>query len=61
MYVATRSIPLVSVSKSLVKKRNVWRFAALVTPDEPAALDLQPPSATNTVDDEHCLTATVRD
>jgi hypothetical protein len=34
---------------------------ALVTPDEPASLDLQPPSATNTVDDEHCLTATVRD
>lgn len=32
-----------------------------VTPGEPATLDLQPPAATNVVDDQHCVTATVRD
>ena len=34
---------------------------ALVTPGPPASLDLQPPTDTNTVDDQHCVTATVRD
>ena len=32
-----------------------------VTPAEPATLDLQPATATNTVDDQHCVTATVAD
>jgi hypothetical protein len=32
-----------------------------VTPAEPATLDLQPATATNTVDDQHCVTATVQD
>jgi Bacterial Ig-like domain (group 1) len=32
-----------------------------VTPGDPATLDLQPASATNTVDDQHCVTATVLD
>ncbi|HZB23348.1 MAG TPA: Ig-like domain-containing protein, partial [Gaiellaceae bacterium] len=32
-----------------------------VTPGPPATLDLTPPSATNTVDEEHCVTATVED
>jgi hypothetical protein len=32
-----------------------------VTPGEPATLDLQPETATNVVDQEHCVTATVRD
>ena len=32
-----------------------------VTPGDPATLDLQPASATNTVGDEHCVTATVED
>ncbi|HET7473176.1 MAG TPA: post-COAP-1 domain-containing protein [Candidatus Limnocylindrales bacterium] len=32
-----------------------------VTPGDPASLDLQPASATNTVDDQHCVTATVVD
>jgi protocatechuate 3,4-dioxygenase beta subunit len=30
-------------------------------PDDPATLDLGPPTATNTAGDEHCVTATVRD
>jgi hypothetical protein len=33
----------------------------LVTPGEPATLDLQPATATNTVDAQHCVTATVED
>lgn len=32
-----------------------------VTPGDPATLDLQPETATNVVDDEHCVTATVED
>jgi hypothetical protein len=32
-----------------------------VTPGDPATLVLTPPTDTNTVDDEHCVTATVRD
>lgn len=32
-----------------------------VTPSTPATLDLQPATATNVVDDEHCVTATVED
>jgi hypothetical protein len=32
-----------------------------VTPAAPATLDLQPETATNTVDDQHCVTATVQD
>lgn len=32
-----------------------------VTPDVPATLDLQPATATNTVDAQHCVTATVAD
>jgi hypothetical protein len=32
-----------------------------VTPGDPASLDLQPETATNVVDDEHCVTATVED
>ena len=32
-----------------------------VTPGDPANLDLQPASATNAVDDQHCVTATVTD
>jgi hypothetical protein len=32
-----------------------------VTAGAPATLDLQPASATNTVDDQHCVTATVQD
>ena len=32
-----------------------------VTPGEPATLDLQPETATNVVDAEHCVTATVKD
>ncbi len=32
-----------------------------VTPAAPATLDLQPASATNTVDAQHCVTATVQD
>lgn len=32
-----------------------------VTPDVPATLDLQPATATNTVDAQHCVTATVQD
>jgi hypothetical protein len=32
-----------------------------VTPAEPATLDLQPPTATNVVDQQHCVTATVKD
>jgi hypothetical protein len=32
-----------------------------VTPGDPATLDLQPETATNVVDNEHCVTATVED
>jgi hypothetical protein len=32
-----------------------------VTPGDPATLDLQPETATNVVDDEHCVTASVED
>jgi Big-like domain-containing protein len=32
-----------------------------VTPGAPATLDLQPPTATNVVDAQHCVTATVKD
>jgi hypothetical protein len=32
-----------------------------VTPGDPATLDLQPASATNVVDAQHCVTATVQD
>jgi hypothetical protein len=32
-----------------------------VVPGEPATLELEPATATNTVDDEHCVTATVED
>jgi hypothetical protein len=32
-----------------------------VTPGDPATLELAPPTATNVVDAEHCVTATVRD
>ncbi|HUH15873.1 MAG TPA: post-COAP-1 domain-containing protein [Gaiellaceae bacterium] len=34
---------------------------ATVTPADPATLELEPPTDTNVVDDEHCVTATVED
>jgi hypothetical protein len=34
---------------------------ATVTPGDPATLELEPATATNVVDDEHCVTATVED
>jgi hypothetical protein len=41
--------------------RATQTINATVTPGPPATLLLTPPSDTNTVDDEHCVTATVRD
>ena len=39
----------------------VQTINVLVTPGDPATLELTPETDTNTVDDEHCVTATVRD
>ena len=39
----------------------VETVSVTVTPGDPAAIDLQPASATNTVDAQHCVTATVTD
>ena len=41
--------------------RAVQTIAATVTPGDPATLVLTPATDTNTVDDQHCVTATVRD
>jgi Mg-chelatase subunit ChlD len=41
--------------------RAVEQVNVTVIAGPPATLDLQPPTATNTVDDTHCVTATVRD
>jgi len=41
--------------------RAVEQVNLTVIAGPPATLDLQPPTATNTVDDTHCVTATVKD
>ena len=41
--------------------RAVQTINATVTPGPPATLTLEPQADTNTVDDQHCVTATVRD